>query len=236
LGMTNDQVLAKIKALYPGSPPTTTVALSYVKFEKTADKPWVQNVGVWVVPNPCSGQCEEQVSILFNGPPDEPRVVSVTRTLGFEAGKRTTVANIKAALLQKYGQRPVYSDAQTMSWIFDEQGNPLNDPKFNGRQCAGIILYGGYSEASLSNPILIRGPIGLLTDSDLKNPCQSGVHVKADVFAQADGLVTSLGVTMSENGYAMRAFVHELAFTQNIANQEQQQKIKKAQDTAAPTL
>jgi hypothetical protein len=34
----------------------------------------------------------------------------------------------------------------------------------------------------------------------------------------------------------MRAFVHELAFTQNMANQEQQQKIKKAQDTAAPTL
>ena len=236
LGMANDQVLPKIKALYPGSPPTTTVTLGYVKFEKTADKPWLSSVGVYVLPNPCGGQCEEQVTIVSNAPPDEPRVVSVTRSLGFEEGKRPTVANIKAALLQKYGQRPVYSDAQTMSWIFDEQGNPLNDPKFNGQRCAGVILGGGAAPASLSSPNVIRGLSGTLTDSDLKSPCASGVHVKADVLAQADGLVTSLGVTMSENSYATRAFVHELAYTQNIVNQEQQQKIKKAQETAAPTL
>jgi hypothetical protein len=235
LGMTNDQVLAKIKALYPAAQ-GTTVQLSYFKFEKTADKPWVNYVSVNVVPNPCAGQCQEQVTVVFNGPPDEPRVVSVTRSLGFEAGKRTTVANIKAALLQKYGQQPGFSNAQTMSWIFDEQGNPLNDPKFNGQQCAGIILYTALAGGSLSNPNIIRGPSGTLTDSDVKNPCASGVHVKADVFAQADGLVYSLGVTMSENSYAMRAFVHELTYTQNMANQEQQQKIKKAQDTAAPTL
>jgi hypothetical protein len=237
LGMTNDQVLAKIKALYPGAPPNTTVALSYVKFEKTADKPWLGSARVVVLGDTCGGQCQEDVSITLNGPPDEPRAIFVTRSLGFDAGKRTTVANIKAALLQKYGQRPAFSNAQTMSWIFDEQGNPLNDPKFNGTQCAGIILNGGgYSEASPSNPNRINGPIGMLTESDLKNPCQSGVHVKADVLAQADGLVYALNVTMSENSYAMRAFVHELAYTQNIVNQEQQQKIKKAQDTAAPTL
>jgi hypothetical protein len=235
LGMTNDQVLAKIKALYPAAQ-GTTVQLNYFKFEKTADKPWVQYVQVDVVPNPCGGQCQEGVRIQFNGPPDEPRVISVTRSLGFEAGKRTTVANIKAALLQKYGQPSSPGTAQTLNWIFDEQGNPLNDTKFNGQQCAGIILYTALAGGSLSNPTLIRGPIGELTQSDLKNPCGSGVHVKADVFAQADGLVYSLGVTMSENSYAMRAFVHELDFTQNIANQEQQQKIKKAQDTAAPTL
>jgi hypothetical protein len=235
LGMTNDQVLAKLKALYPAAQ-GTTVQLNYFKFEKTADKPWIEYVQVDVVPNPCGGQCQEEVRILFNGPPDEPRVISVTRSLGFEAGKRTTVANIKAALLQKYGQPSSPGTAQTLNWIFDEQGNPLNDPKFTGQQCAGIVLYTALAGGSLSSPTLIRGPIGVLTQSDLKSPCGSGVHVKADVFAQADGLVYSLGLTMSENSYAMRAFVHELDFTQNIANQEQQQKIKKAQDTAAPTL
>jgi hypothetical protein len=235
LGMTNDQVLAKIKALYPAAQGTEMV-LDYFKFEKTSDKPWLQNVHVVVTPQPCGGACQEELRIQFNGPPDEPQVIYVTRSLGFEAGKRTTVANIKAALLQKYGQPSSPGTAQTLNWIFDEQGNPLNDPKFNGQQCAGIILYTALPGGSLSNPALIRGPIGELTQSDLKNPCGSGVHVKADVFAQADGLVYSLGVTMSENSYAMRAFVHELAFTQNIANQEQQQKIKKAQDTAAPTL
>lgn len=234
--MTNDQVLAKVKALYPGSPPNTTVTLGYVNFEKSADKPWLGSVIAVVVPNPCGGQCQEEVRITFNGRPDEPRATSVMRSLAFEEGKRTTVANIKAALLQKYGQRPVYSDAQVMSWIFDEQGNPLNDPRFNGAQCAGVILGGGGAPASPSNPNLIRGVSGILTDSDLKTPCVSGVHVKADVLAQADGLVYALNVTMSENSYAMRAFVHELAYTQNVANQEQQQKIKKAQETAAPTL
>jgi hypothetical protein len=236
LGMTNDQVLAKIKALYPGSPPNTTVTLGYVNFEKTADKPWLGSARVFVLGDTCGPQCQEEVNITFNGRPDEPRAISVMRSLSFEEGKRTTVANIKAALLQKYGQRPIYSDAQVMSWIFDEQGNPLNDPKFNGAQCAGVILGGGGAPASMSNPNLIRGVSGILTDSDLKTPCASGVHVKADVLAQADGLVYALNVTMSENSYAMRAFVHELAYTQNVANQEQQQKIKKAQDTAAPTL
>jgi hypothetical protein len=236
LGMTNDQVLAKIKALYPGSPPNTTVTLGYVNFEKTADKPWLGSARVFVLGDTCGPQCQEEVNITFNGRPDEPRAISVMRSLSFEEGKRTTVANIKAALLQKYGQRPVYSDAQVMSWIFDEQGNPLNDPKFNGAQCAGVILGGGGAPASMSNPNLIRGVSGILTDSDLKTPCASGVHDKADVLAQADGLVYALNVTMSENSYAMRAFVHELAYTQNVANQEQQQKIKKAQDTSAPTL
>jgi len=235
LGMTNDQVLAKIKALYPAAQ-GTEIVLDYFKFEKTSDKPWLQNVHVVVTPQPCGGACQEELRIQFNGPPDEPRVIYVTRSLGIEAGKRTTVANIKAALLQKYGQPSSPGTAQTLNWILDEQGNPLNDPKFNAQQCAGIILYTALPGGSLSNPALIRGPIGELTQSDLKNPCGSGVHVKADVFAQADGLVYSLGVTMSENSYGMRAFVHELAFTQNIANQEQQQKIKKAQDTAAPTL
>jgi|HubBroStandDraft_4_1064222.scaffolds.fasta_scaffold83165_2 hypothetical protein len=235
LGMTNDQVLAKIKALYPAAQ-GTAIVLDYFKFEKTADKPWLQNVHVVVTPQPCGGACQEEVRIQFNGPPDDPRVISVTRSLGIQEGKRTTVANIKAALLQKYGQPSSPGTAQTLNWILDEQGNPLNDPKFNGQQCAGIILYTALPGGSPSNPALIRGPIGILTDSDLKNPCGSGVHVKADVSAQADGLVYALGVTMSENSYAMRAFVHELAFTQNMANQEQQQKIKKAQDTAAPTL
>jgi hypothetical protein len=236
LGMTNDQVLAKIKALYPGSPPNTTVTLGYVNFEKTADKPWLGSARVFVLGDTCGPQCQEEVNITFNGRPDEPRAISVMRSLSFEEGKRTTVANIKAALLQKYGQQPGFSNAQTMSWIFDEQGNPLNDPKFNGAQCAGVILGGGGAPASMSNPNLIRGVSGILTDSDLKTPCASGVHVKADVLAQADGLVYALNVTMSENSYAMRAFVHELAYTQNVANQEQQQKIKKAQDTSAPTL
>jgi len=235
LGMTNDQVLAKIKALYPAAQ-GTEIVLDYFKFEKTSDKPWLQNVHVVVTPQPCGGACQEEVRIQFNGPPDDPRVISVTRSLGIQEGKRTTVANIKAALLQKYGQPSSPGTAQTLNWIFDEQGNPLNEPKFNGQQCAGIILYTALPGGSPSNPALIRGPIGILTDSDLKNPCQSGVHVKADVLAQADGLVYALNVTMSENSYAMRAFVHELAFTQNMANQEQQQKIKKAQDTAAPTL
>jgi hypothetical protein len=238
LGMTNDQVLAKLKALYPAAQ-GTVVQLSYVKFQKTADKPWLEYVLVTVNPNPCTGQCQEEVRIQFNDPPDEPRAINITRSLGFQPGSGTTVANVRAALIKKYGQPSSPGTAQTLNWIFDEQGNPLKDPKFNGQQCAGIIAYGspGQGGSSVSNAAPINGALSQLTQADVqKNPCMSGVHVKADIFASGDGLVTTVGVTMSENSFATQAYLHQQAFMQNIVNQEQQQTIKKAQETSAPKL
>jgi hypothetical protein len=230
LGMTVDQVLPKIKALYPNVP-AAGVMVSYVKFEKTADKPWVHSVVV------SDNQSQENLTIRFNDPPDEPRVFFVQRSLNFPQGKQTTLANMQAALLQKYGQwRPVMTGQTVLNWSFDEQGNPLNDPKLNGTNCSGSAVFNHAGEGGDANHASIAFAGVDVAPADLQqNPCLSGVHVSADTGTpMANGLVISLTVTMGENSYATRTYMHEQAFIQNAANQQQQQAIQKAQERAAP--
>jgi hypothetical protein len=76
--MTVDQALAKVKALYP-NPPVMTV--SYAKFEKTADKPWVHEI---VLQAFTAQNAKENLTVRFNDPPDEQRVFFVSRSLIFQ--------------------------------------------------------------------------------------------------------------------------------------------------------
>jgi hypothetical protein len=229
LGMTVDQALAKIKALYP-NPAGMTV--SYVKFEKTADKPWVHDIVLQTSVN-----AGEHLTVRFNDPPDEQRVLFVSRSLIFQQGKQTTLANMKAALLQKYGQ-PRSSRSETLIWSFDEQGNPLNDPKLNGTDCSGTAVYNTAGEGGdPGRPTIAQLGVDPAQDDLQKNPCYSGVHVSANTgIPMPDGLVISLDVNMSENGYATRTYIDEQAYIKNAANQTQQEQFKKAQERSAPKL
>lgn len=232
LGMTVDQALAKVKALYPNAMVKT---LSYVKFEKTADKPWIHFIELQGV-NP-QNNAGENVTVRFNDPPDEQRVIFVTRSLIFQQGKQTTLANMKAALLQKYGQ-PRSSRSETLIWSFDEQGNPVTDPKLNGTDCSGAAVYNHAGEGGDPNhPTIASAGVDLAQDDLQKNPCYSGVHVSANTGTpMPDGLVISLDVTMGENSYATRTFIDEQAYIKNAANQAQQEQFKKAQERSAPKL
>ena len=227
--MTVDQALAKIKALYP-NPAGMTV--SYVKFEKTADKPWVHDIVLQTSVN-----AGENLTVRFNDPPDEQRVFFVSRSLIFQQGKQTTLANMKAALLQKYGQ-PRASRSETLIWSFDEQGNPLNDPKLNGTDCSGAAVYNHAGEGGdPGRPTIAQLGVDPAQDDLQKNPCYSGVHVSANTGTpMPDGLVISLDVTMGENSYATRTFIDEQAYIKNAANQAQQEQFKKAQERSAPKL
>jgi hypothetical protein len=227
--MTVDQALAKIKALYP-NPAGMTV--SYVKFEKTADKPWVHDIVLQTSVN-----AGEHLTVRFNDPPDEQRVLFVSRSLIFQQGKQTTLANMKAALLQKYGQ-PRSSRSETLIWSFDEQGNPLNDPKLNGTDCSGAAVYNNAGEGGdPGRPTIAQLGVDPAQDDLQKNPCYSGVHVSANTgIPMPDGLVISLDVNMSENGYATRTYIDEQAYIKNAANQAQQEQFKKAQERSAPKL
>jgi hypothetical protein len=229
LGMTVDQALAKIKALYP-NPAGMTV--SYVKFEKTADKPWVHDIVLQTSVN-----AGEHLTVRFNDPPDEQRVLFVSRSLIFQQGKQTTLANMKAALLQKYGQ-PRSSRSETLIWSFDEQGNPLNDPKLNGTDCSGAAVYNNAGEGGdPGRPTIAQLGVDPAQDDLQKNPCYSGVHISANTgIPMPDGLVISLDVNMSENGYATRTYIDEQAYIKNAANQAQQEQFKKAQERSAPKL
>jgi hypothetical protein len=227
--MTVDQALAKIKALYP-NPAGMTV--SYVKFEKTADKPWVHDIVLQTSVN-----AGEHLTVRFNDPPDEQRVLFVSRSLIFQQGKQTTLANMKAALLQKYGQ-PRSSRSETLIWSFDEQGNPLNDPKLNGTDCSGFAMQNNAGEGGdPGRPTIAQLGVDPAQDDLQKNPCYSGVHVSANTgIPTPDGLVISLDVNMSESGYATRTYIDEQAYIKNAANQAQQEQFKKAQERSAPKL
>jgi len=229
LGMTVDQALAKVKALYPNP---TDMTVSYVKFEKTADKPWVHDIVLQTSVN-----AGEHLTVRFNDPPDEQRVLFVSRSLIFQQGKQTTLANMKAALLQKYGQ-PRSSRSETLIWSFDEQGNPLNDPKLNGTDCSGTAVYNTAGEGGdPGRPTIAQLGVDPAQDDLQKNPCYSGVHVSANTGTpMPDGLVISLDVTMGENSYATRTFIDEQAYIKNAANQAQQEQFKKAQERSAPKL
>jgi hypothetical protein len=229
LGMTVDQALAKIKALYP-NPAGMTV--SYVKFEKTADKPWVHDIVLQTSVN-----AGEHLTVRFNDPPDEQRVLFVSRSLIFQQGKQTTLANMKAALLQKYGQ-PRSSRSETLIWSFDEQGNPLNDPKLNGTDCSGFAMQNNAGEGGdPGRPTIAQLGVDPAQDDLQKNPCYSGVHVSANTgIPTPDGLIISLDVNMSESGYATRTYIDEQAYIKNAANQAQQEQFKKAQERSAPKL
>jgi hypothetical protein len=232
LGMTVDQALAKVKALYP-NPANMTV--SYVKFEKTAEKPWVQDI-VLGAANP-QNNAEEHLDVRFNDPPDEQRVIFVSRSLTFQQGKQTTLANMRAALLQKYGQ-PRSSISETLIWSFDEQGNPVTDPKLNATNCSGAAQYnhagGG---GGPNNPGIAFVGVDPAQADLQQNPCYFGVHVSANTGTpMPDGLVISLEVAMGENSYATRTYMDEQAYIKNAANQAQQEQFKKAQERSAPKL
>jgi hypothetical protein len=155
----------------------------------------------------------------------------------FQQGKQTTLANMKAALLQKYGQ-PRSSISEALIWSFDEQGNPVTDPKLNGTNCSGATVYNHAGDGGgLNNPSIVSLGTDVAQDDLQKNPCYSGVHVSANTgIPMPDGLVISLDVTMGENSYATRTFIDEQAYIKNAANQAQQEQFKKAQERAAPKL
>jgi len=231
LGMSVDQALAKVKALYPNP---AVITVGYAKFEKTADKPWVHHILVQTIN---AQNATENLTVHFSDPPDEQRVFFVSRSLIFQQGKLTTLANMKAALLQKYGQ-PRSSISESLIWSFDEQGNPVTDPKLNGTNCSGAAVYNHAGDGgSLNNPSIVFLGTDLGQDDLQKNPCNSGVHVSANTGTpMPDGLVISLEVTMGENSYATRTFMDEQAYIKNAANQAQQEQFKKAQEISVPKL
>jgi hypothetical protein len=91
-------------------------------------------------------------------------------------------------------------------------------------------------EGTLSSPVAVSGA-GDVTPVDLKNPLHSNVCVSADFGGGGpNAFVSVLNVAITENALDGRTYVATQAFLDNIANQQQQQQIKKAQDTAAPKL
>ena len=240
LGMSAQEVIAKLKPLYP----TTHVGdlgvnLGYAKFGHAPGAPWIQTI--YGHADPCgNNQCIDVFNVVFNTPPGKQGVIGMDRAMGFPRDKEPTPDTVKAALIKKYGPNPFIVTPTTMGWVYDEQGRPMSPP--NGKalvRCAGAITSGAVAGPTPTNAAPEYGLTGTraLTPADvadlMRNPCRVGVYVLADLNV-GNQTVYSLSVKVSENSEATRDVIAEQQYLDGVASGQQKQQLKKAQEQPVP--
>jgi hypothetical protein len=240
LGMTPQEVLTKMKPLYPASrDPGLGATPGYAKFGHAPDPPWIQEISAKA--DACgNNECADTVYAIFNGPPEKQGAVSIDRGINFPEGKRPTPDTVKAALIQKYGPNPFILNPALMGWVYDEQGRQITPP--NGKslvQCAGNISTAPIGGPSPTNAAPEYGITGSnpLKPADvtqmMRDPCRVGVYVIASLNV-ASQVVNSFDVKMSENSASTRAAIAEQQYLDNVAAGQQQQQLNKAQQQGVP--
>jgi hypothetical protein len=240
LGMSPQEVLAKLKPLYP----VTHIGdlglnLGYAKFGHAPGSPWIQTINGHA--DPCgNNQCSDVMNVVFNGPPNKQGVIGIDRAMGFPQGKNPTPDTVKAALLQKYGPNPVMVQPTMLGWVFDEQGRPMTPANAKSLvQCAGTVTSGAAGGPTPTNAAPEYGLTGTrpLTPADvadlMRNPCRVGVYVLASLNV-AGQVVNSFSVKISENSEATRDVIAQQQYLDGVASGQQQQQLKKAQQQTVP--
>ncbi len=245
LGMTIPQALAVLKPLYPTSP-AYGITGDWGKFQGTSVPAWqarvVATANPLVIAN--QGASSDTVTVTFSTPPNQQVAISMDRTVGYPTGKYPAVANVEAALIQKYGANPIMMGPDWLGWIFDEQGKPvaMTGPAATLKmQCAGNVLaqLGTTPSAATANigPSPTTGaPLSQAqVDQWMRDPCRSGVAVLAMIAVSGPYAIT-LEVKMSENGEATRDWIVMQEYLDKLGAAQKLQQQKKAQGVAAPTL
>ncbi len=169
-------------------------------------------------------------------PPGKPVVWRVMRTLRFPQGKEQPIANLMAALREKYGPESfvVKSNIPTPNWFFDEHGKAVADT--GGLSFSTCALVGGVPAINTSvlngtvAPLqynLIQPWRGSGTNGDL---CRALVTVRAVIHPAPDPrLAIALSVSITDSPLEAREHEATVAFLASAAAAR-----KKAQDNAAP--
>ncbi len=241
LGMSVPDAVARMKALFPGKGGSDLgVTVAYAHFLHTSDPAWQGAVAGNGDPcNKNNSTCRDEISITFNAPPNKAVAVSIERNLLFQQGKQPTPDTVKAALIQKYGPNPIILGPNALGWAFDEQGGPLNSPTMKTRvQCAGNVKAPIATGPSPTNATPEGGMFStLLTQADInqvmRDQCRVGVYVFANLGANAQ-IVQTLSIKMSENSEDTRDVFAEEQYLDHVAEAQNQQQLKKAQQQAAP--
>jgi hypothetical protein len=244
LGMTAQEMLPKLKTLYPGPGTGTSVPGVYqvkVQYLHAPDTPWIGQIVANF--NPCeklSLNCSDQLYVTFSAPPSKEVAVYLKRSLTSQNGKFPTADTIIAGLKQKYGANPVMLDANTLAWGFDENGQPLTPgpgkpqpPCRTSRTLSPDHSIDAYPANAMS-----------LQSKDLKYwitmKCGLAVNVVAQltVVNTGNGAMTVAGfdVTMTEDGEDMRDALAGEQYIENVNKAAQQQQLKNAQQQKVPTL
>jgi len=245
LGMTIPQALAVLKPLYPTSP-ASGITGDWGKFQGTTVPAWqgsvVATANPLVIAN--QGESSDTITITFSTPPNQQVAISMDRTIGFPTGKYPTVANVEAALIQKYGPNPIMIGPDWLGWIFDEQGKPVamaGTAATLKMQCGGNVLAlpGSSTSAAQANSgpsPTTNAPLSQAqVDQWMRDPCRSGVVVWAKVTPSGPYAIV-MEVEMSENGEATRDWIVMQEYLDKLGAAQKLQQQKKAQQVAAPTL
>jgi hypothetical protein len=153
--------------------------------------------------------------------------------------KQPTMATLRTALIQKYGQTFDENNGGTMIWLFDEEGRPMPpQSKAAAMNCGGLLAFGGGTAVRLPDYLYRSPPPQVVTQQDrfAKPSCGRKVFVQAQIFGQTGGAASSLTVTIREYAADLRdAFAAENLMRQAKYAQGNQQ-LKNAQQQGAPAF
>ena len=242
LGMSPDDLIPKLKVLYPTGkgPFAFGLKLANAQYIHAPDKPWVANI---IATLDCrSGNCgSDQTRVIFSAPPSRQVAVYIQRAIGFQSGKFPTQQTLIAALTQKYGPNPILAIPAypgILTWAFDELGQPLVPASPKNKAGAGCVTGTILSPANSMDRYI--GGIFPLSQADVNRlvtvKCALGVYVVADLGQGKGGVVPSMTVTMVENSEDLRDAIAGQQYLDKVAAAQQQQQLKNAQQQKVPTL
>ena len=191
-GMAQDAAMQALKA----DNPKLKMSNTSIQAEGFASPliPLVQ--GDDIAPNNVAAvnQPTESIQVLFTTPPGQSVVWSVWRNYLFPTSQRPSMQAVLDALVKKYGQPSTAIDpnstVQTISWVYDAQGNPMGP---TGKQvdtiCGGTlpVYNGGNANQALhsdfASPTTARAWPPQCTSSIIISASVSGARVSSTTIA-----------------------------------------------------
>jgi hypothetical protein len=238
LGMTIPQAMAVVKSKYPAN----LTKLFYTKFRDASDAPWAARAkGQIMGTGNNSANVVDEITIFFSAPPNPQVVVRVDRAV--QMIPPTTIGNLEASLVQKYGP-PITQKliGLNLSWEFDEQGKATPVPgsyictSFNQPASAGDGSPGSVGDLQF-------GPgMGQPTASDiprLVNMCPDRITITTllpPVPSNPNQLVSTLTVSMIDHAEDLRDFIATFEYGEAAAAAVANAAQKKLNQNAAPKL
>lgn len=224
LGMSQDQAVAIVKRLYPFDINIAT--------NKEADgTTWIRHISGSKIQN-CHDSCDD-IDISLSPPPNPTQVIGITRALNSANGTPPTTEAVVASLRKKYGKELASGDPATMTWAYDEQGQPIN-PKGPSNWRAADCAHAG--DLEIPGPT----PLAQIFSRLVANLCNHGVFVTAQILPgraiQGVPVAQQIYITLGEKSLQLRDGVAAQQYAEARAAGKQQQEMKKAQQQKAPSL
>lgn len=175
-------------------------------------------------------------------PPEKQVVYEIRRVVRFEQGKEITTDVMLASLRKKYGPelRLRQGGVQwVMEWRFDQHGRPASPSSV---YCTPHYFWGASAIGSISSepgsPIVsVPFGIGIDTAFASKDPCQPLIFltVFVDVVSRGGGdLVNQMTLQLTDISVENRAALATQAYVDNVAAEQEKQRMDKAKQQAPP--